>query len=193
MCKLTSVVYIFEGQRVKVGIYLLGLELDILMLRSAYYHLSQDEAQAVYWATHYIKLVISLSLSLSLPCMFLRSLTHAHTHNHEVRERAAEVDHFPAVHLPSFIIVADVLVNTGKWRLLKHLLAATRGWVSSYPITLLHAQRYQQLVVTGYQGNDGDEDDEDDEVKNEEKEEDTSVNSGAATFWASQVIESCWP
>ncbi len=109
------------------------------------------------------------------------------------------MEHFPATHLPSFNMVGDMLVHTGKWRLLKHLLASTHGWVSSYPITLMHAQRYQQLVSASSKGDDSDASDDDEATYQEEKEEkkgyyieeeeeSDGVETGPNTWWSSLVI-----
>ncbi len=101
------------------------------------------------------------------------------------------MQNMPATHIQSFILVADLLVQTGKWRLLKHMLASTHGWFSSHPITLLHAQSYKQQLVTNYYSNNND----DDEViekgeENREDKEDAAENleTGSPTWWASQVI-----
>ncbi len=105
------------------------------------------------------------------------------------------MQHIPAMHLQSsFKMVADLLVETGKWRLLKLLLAAAHGWISSYPITLLHVQSYeQQLAINFDNNNDNDEDDDEEEEEEEEESEDKEeaaegIETGSSTWWASQVI-----
>ncbi len=75
--------------------------------------------------------------------------TTTHTHTIKARRHAAVVEHFPATHISFFKMVADVLACTGKWRSLEYMLAAMRGWTSSYRITSLHAQSYQQLAIEG--------------------------------------------
>ncbi len=62
------------------------------------------------------------------------------------------MEHYPATHISFFKMVADVLACTGKWKPLEYMLAVTRGWTSSYRITSLHAQRYQQLTIEGLKG-----------------------------------------
>ncbi len=98
-------------------------------------------------------------------------------------------------------MVADLLVETGKWRLLKLLLAAAHGWLSSHPITLLHAERYQQQLAINFDHhNNNNNDDDEEEVTEEEEEEEEEEESedkedaaegfetGSPTWWASQVI-----
>ncbi len=168
-----------------------GLELDLLAMRSVYHHLRQDDDQALYWAAQYTKLVFYPSSSSSL---FFFSLTHS-----EIQERAADMQHMPATHLQStFKMVADLLVETGKWRLLKLLLAAAHEWISSYPITLLHAQSYQQQLATNYHSNSNDqviekekEEEEEEEESEGEEDEAEGLETGSTTWWASQMIRDC--
>ncbi len=103
------------------------------------------------------------------------------------------MQHMPAVHmLSSFNLVADVLVETGKWRLLKHMLVSSHGWSSSHPITLLHAERYQQQLVTNYYNNNNNDDDkvieEGEENREDEVDAAEGLETGSPTWWASQVI-----
>ncbi len=53
---------------------------------------------------------------------------------------------FPATHAPFFNMVGDVLVDTGQWKLLKEMLAATHAWVSSHLIALPSAKYYHEQV-----------------------------------------------
>ncbi len=153
------------------------------MMRSEYHHLRQDDDQALYWAAHYTKLVSSPSTS----SFFLLSLTHS-----EAQERAAEMQHLPALHLLScFNRVADMLVQTRKWRLLKHMLSATHEWSSSYRVTLLQAQSYQQqLAINFYDNEDEVIQEEEEEEYSEDNKEDAAegLETGSPTWWASQVI-----
>ncbi len=64
-CELTS--HYYEGRNATV-ISLLGMELDLLVLRLEYHHLRQDDDQALYWAARYTKLVSSPSTSSSCSC-----------------------------------------------------------------------------------------------------------------------------
>ncbi len=165
---------------------MLGLELSLLAMRSIYHHLRQSDDQALYWAAQYTKLVY-LSTS-SLHSFSSLSLTHS-----QVQERAADMQHMPALHLPSsFKMVADLLVQTGKWRLLKLLLAAAHGWTSSHLITLLHAESYQQQLAINFDHHNNDDDDDEEEEEEEESEdkEDAAegLETGSPTWWASQVI-----
>ncbi len=105
------------------------------------------------------------------------------------------MQHMPATHLQSsFKMVADLLVETGKWKLLKLLLAAAHGWLSSHPITLLHAERYQQQLAINYSNNNNEHDEvtekEKEEEENREDKEDVAegLETGPSTWWASQVI-----
>ncbi len=97
--------------------------------------------------------------------------------------------------------MANVLVDTGQWKLLKHLLASTHGWISSYPITLIHAQRYQQLIMSMCAADKADiaEEEEDlarliiGEGKEKEKaeegtEEENDLAGGETEWWSSRVI-----
>ncbi len=163
------------------------MELELCMMRLEYHHLRQDDDQAIYWAAHYTKLVSSPPTSSS----FLLSLTHS-----KAQERSAEMQHLPALHLlPCFKTVADMLVQTGKWRLLKHMLCATHEWSSSYRVSLLQVQSYRQLLSINFHDNCHDEEviqeeGEEEEEYSEDNKEDAAegLETGAPTWWASQVI-----
>ncbi len=87
-----------------------------------------------------------------------------------------------------------MLVQTGKWRLLKHMLSATHEWSSSYRVTLLQARSYQQQLAINFYNNDDEEVIQEEEEEEEECSEDNTedaaegLETGSHTLWASQVI-----
>ncbi len=70
---------------------------------------------------------------------------------------------FPATHTPFFMMVGDVLVDMGQWKLLKEMLAATHAWVSSHLIALPSAKYYyEHLFVSTSEPGDSSSDGSDD-------------------------------